>query len=193
MTSDISALMDGELDPEDAATLIGRMKQDPSLRQAWVSYHLLGDTLRGTGHTSPDFNGRFAHLLAQEPTVLAPARKQALKRSSPALSIAASISALSVVGLLAWQVVRLNVTPVGTSAVVATGASPAAPTKLASAAPVATQSKQAATQEPATIKFSSAADNSYLLAHQEFSPTYVVAGMPAYVRTVSGADQDSGQ
>jgi hypothetical protein len=48
-------------------------------------------------------------------------------------------------------------------------------------------------KEPAPVKFSTAAGNAYLLAHQEFSPSYAMAGLPAYIRTVPEAEQDNGQ
>ncbi len=61
-------------------------------------------------------------------------------------------------------------------------------TRLAAATPP-TPSRPAKV-EPARVRFPAAAD-AYLLAHQEFSPSYAMAGLPAYVRAVS--EQDAGQ
>lgn len=199
MTSDISALMDGELDPDDAARLLGAMKEDAALRETWMAYHLIGDAMRQSGSLGTDFSAGFAQRLIAEPTVLAPRGKPAPKRFS-GLALAASISAFGFVGLLAWQVAKINAAPTG-GALVAT-ASPTTrtpPLQLASAqagptasAASATSSEPAA-QEPPRLKFSVAAGNSYLLAHQEFSPSYAVAGLSAYARSVPDAEQDSGQ
>lgn len=189
MTSDISALMDGELDPEEAKHVLGDMKQDAGLRDAWAAYHLIGDSLRKTGPLSTDLSAGFARRLAAEPTVLALHRTSARQKGFPSLALAASVAAFGFVGLLAWQVVKINSVPTGASAMVAsaTDARTAPPVHLAAAQP------KPAPQEPAAVKFSTAAGNSYLLAHQEFSPTYAMAGMPAYVRTVPEGEQDNGR
>ena len=43
----ISALMDGELEHDEAAGLVPVLKQRVDLREAWSSYHLIGEALRG--------------------------------------------------------------------------------------------------------------------------------------------------
>lgn len=43
----ISALMDGELAHEDAARLVTDIRQRNALREAWATYHLIGEALRG--------------------------------------------------------------------------------------------------------------------------------------------------
>lgn len=184
MTSDISALMDGELDPDEAGHVLRDMKQDAGLREAWAAYHLIGDSLRKTGPLATDLSAGIAKKLAAEPTVLAPAAPIARPKRFPMLAVAASVSAFGFVGLLAWQVIQVNSAPVGTVVAVA-------PEAHKTALPV--QLVQAPAKEPAPVKFSAAAGNSYLLAHQEFSPSYAMAGMPAYVRTVSETEQESAQ
>jgi sigma-E factor negative regulatory protein RseA len=46
MKERISALMDGELDEREAAETISSMMNDAHGRDAWRSYHLIGDALR---------------------------------------------------------------------------------------------------------------------------------------------------
>lgn len=125
---------------------------------------------------------------------MAPAGHTARPRRFPALALAASVSAFSFVSLLAWQVVKVNSAPGGTvvASAPATEAVKAAPPVQLAAAPAKSPAPSSA-KEPAPVKFSAAAGNSYLLAHQEFSPSYAMAGMPAYVRTVSETEQDGGQ
>lgn len=190
MTSDISALMDGELDPDEAGHVLRDMKQDADLREAWAAYHLIGDSLRRTGPLAIDLRTPFAQRLAAEPTVLAPVARTAQPKRFPALALAASVSAFGFVGLLAWQVVKVNSSPVGN---VLASAPATKATKAAPPLQVAAAQQKPAAKEPAPVKFSAAASNSYLLAHQEFSPSYAMAGMPAYVRTVSETEPDGGQ
>ena len=72
MESRLSALVDGELDHEEANAILVSAREQPELQQKWNMYHLIGDSLRQTSPLSPDFNARFAGQLAKEPTVLAP-------------------------------------------------------------------------------------------------------------------------
>jgi len=190
MTSDISALMDGELDPDEAGRLLGRIKQDANLREAWSAYHLIGDSLRDSGPLATDISVGVARRLAAEPTILAPGKKSESRRRFPVLALAASVSAFGFVGLLAWQMTKVGSMPADAGPMLASAPAPqvaAAPAQPAAAQPHA----KVAAKEPARVKFSAAAGDSYLMAHQEFSPSYAVAGMPAYVRTVS--EQDNGQ
>lgn len=162
MKEQLSALMDSELDDEEAQRLIQSMKNNQVLRETWSTYHALGDVLRKAPQLSADFNTRLAQRLAQETTVLAPQRKRPVAAAPQRLSLtlAASVAAVSLVGILALQITRLN--------------QGVLPPQVA-AAPVAQQ-----VAKPPRVKLTSAA-NTYLLAHQEFSPSYA----PAYVRTVS--------
>jgi sigma-E factor negative regulatory protein RseA len=199
MTSDISALMDGELDPDEAGRLLGTLKQDARLRDTWAAYHLIGDALRNSGPLATDVSAGFAQRLSAEPTLLAPRKKTESPRRFPALALAASISAFGFVGVLAWQVVKLGSVPTGgtlvasASAPTAERAKAAPPLQLASAQPTPAPADAAPVKEPPRLKFSVAAGDSYLLAHQEFSPSYAVAGLSAYARTVPDAEQDTGQ
>lgn len=177
MNERLSALMDSELTETEALRLLGVLKNNAPLNQTWGIYHLLGDALRKTPQMSADFGAKVIQRLASEPTVLAPRRK-AKPAAAPrfALPLAASFAAVSLVGVLTWQMTQMN--QASPSAARLAAASTVQPVALAETA--ATQPKI-----PERIAFSSAASRSYLLAHQEFSPSYAMEGFPTYVRTLS--------
>lgn len=179
MKEQLSALMDSELSDAEAARLIKSMKNSDTLQESWETYHLLGDALRKSPQLSTGFNTKLMQRLAQEPTILAPQRERvpAGKRHFP-LSIAASVAAVSLVSILALQITRLNQSVLPAQTAVAPVAQ-----QVASAAPQQEEAKKtvAVARAPTHIKFTSATTSTYLLAHQEFSPSYA----PAYVRVVS--------
>ena len=74
MKDRISALMDGELDERAAAEQIAACGRGGEAREAWRTYHLIGDAMRDTRVLSAGFSARVAERLAAEPTVLAPQR-----------------------------------------------------------------------------------------------------------------------
>lgn len=165
----ISAFMDGELEDHEAAAQVRRLKEDPELRAAWESYHLIGDTIRGEAGHSSGLAARISASLAAEPTVLAPSPRMHSQnvRRGVALSAAASIGGVALVAWLALfdnpflprQNLALNQAPMG------------AQTQLAA--------------NPAN-----GAVNDYLLAHQQFSPSTAMQGVASYVRTVSGQNPE---
>ena len=192
MKEQLSALMDSELSPAEAAHLLKSMKADPALHETWGTYHILGDALRKSPQLRSDFTARLTQRLAQEPTILAPQRKRfpAVIKHFP-ISIAASVAAVSLVGILALQITRLNLGVLPEQVAVAPTAPPAQQVALASPQPVLAKlevkSSPVTTHTPAQVKFTNATPGTYLLAHQEYSPSYA----PAYVRVVSEPMQDN--
>ena len=159
MKERISALMDGELDDRSAAELIDALARDREARLAWRSYHVISDAMREGRLLSEGFAARLSERLAAEPTVLAP-RRQAESKRWYALSAAASLAAVGLVGWLAFA---------------------PQPRVAPAPAPVA----QVPTEvKPNIVPLPSAASD-YLLAHQGFSPRISFQGMAPYVRTVS--------
>jgi sigma-E factor negative regulatory protein RseA len=191
---ELSALMDGELDRDMAGREISRLKADMPSREAWDTYHLIGDVMRGTAITARkeapssglSFGERFHAQLALEPTVLAPvsipnrqpARGLSRKFQSYALSAAASVAAVAAVGWVAVNTLR-----------------PDAPGQLAQAPLVATQIQQQpqlqSLQPQALVPVGGPVENihQYMLAHQGISPTTAIQGVAPYIRTVSSADE----
>ena len=155
MKTKISALMDGELDERSARDAIASAAREGEAAEAWRTYHLIGDTMRGTRLLSEDFSVRLAERLAAEPTVLAPKRvdRQPSPRSWFAMSAAASVAAVAMVGWVAF-----------------------APPPEPAPGPASV----AAVPMPMPV-----AANDYLLAHQAFSPRVSLQGMAPYVRSVA--------
>jgi len=179
MKEQLSALMDSELSDAEALRLLKAIKNDPALHEAWDAYHLVGDALRKAPQLGSNFGAKLSQRLAQEPTVLAPQRERAsaAPRRFP-LAMAASVAAVSLVGILTLQITRINQTDapsqVATAPVVQ---------QVAEAVPSQKAEKRTKTlaSAPARVEFSRATSSNYLLAHQEFSPSYA----PAYVRVVA--------
>ena len=166
----ISQLMDGELEDQVAQQQLQRLKQDTELLQCWHTFHLIGDSLRGDNALSRDFTQRLANRLSGEPTVLAPRRNTVKRFTAYALSAAASLSAVALVGWVAFS---------NNPAVeVAKGPAPS---------PVSAPSTQLASV-PSDGKM-----NEYLIAHQEFSPSTAIQGVAPYIRGVSITQQAQGR
>ncbi|HEX6321897.1 MAG TPA: sigma-E factor negative regulatory protein [Burkholderiales bacterium] len=166
MRDRISEFMDGELGDQAAGGVIEALGRDDEARDAWRTYHLIGDTLRDSTLLSAGFTVRVARQLAAEPTVVAPGRLRPQPRTWYAL--AASVAAVALVGWLAFAPQQSPVAPV---------AQQQAPAALAKT-------------KPALVPLPSGA-NDYLLAHQAYSPRVSLQGMAPYVRTVSEQVQES--
>ena len=172
MKSKISALMDGELERDEAAAPLDALRTGGETGDAWRSYHLIGDVMRDTRLLSDGFAGRVAAKLAGEPTVMAPVRLA----PAPArprwqlLSAAASVAAVAMVSSV-WFVLQ-------------DGAAPAPQVAQAPAlAPLAAQGQAAAPVAQVPPPDSA---NDYIYAHQGYSPRNSLQGVAPYVRMVSG-------
>jgi sigma-E factor negative regulatory protein RseA len=163
MKSNISALMDGELEGHEAQGALEALRTDAEERETWRTYHLIGDAMRGARLTSEGFTARVSARIEAEPTVLAPkgrnARPLMEQRRWQVLSAAASVAAVGFVSMAFFS------------------QDPSSPT-----APVAAVGAPAA--ETVQVAPPDAA-NEYLLAHQVYSPRNSLQGVAPYVRTVS--------
>lgn len=164
MKERLSAVMDGEIDGPECESCLDRLKDDPGLREAWRVYHVIGDAIRG--HAGSGLPAAFADRLAAEPTVLAPRQAERRLSRAPwyALSAAASVAAVALVG---WTALSMLEPPV----------------KMAATPPAAAVAEAPSTPVPVAQGV-----NDYLLAHQRFSPSSAMGGMAAYIRTVSEAN-----
>lgn len=182
----VSALMDGELDSDEAAREIARFKQDTSRRETWDTYHAIGDAMRGEhsqAGLSPAFAKRLSERLVLEPTVIAPRRAAPKSMQTWALSAAASVAAVAAVGWVAMN---------GLSPEVAPGTMANAP---ATKPPVvALQPAGPILRAPAPVVAAATAEHvhEYLLAHQGISPSTAIQGVTPYIRTVSNVGNESG-
>ncbi|MDR2196096.1 MAG: sigma-E factor negative regulatory protein [Gallionellaceae bacterium] len=159
MKQHISAMMDGELYDDEADALLNRMKRNSDSSENWDVYHLIGDVLRQPDDVRVGSNQALYEHLRAEPTVLAPQRRTASQSAKwYAVSAAASVGALALVGWMSMQIGD-NTMP-----------------QVVALQPVVTPAPASA---PRTL------NDDYLMAHQEFSPG---AGMrdAAYARVASG-------
>lgn len=178
----ISALMDGELDGHQARAQIDRLKQDESLADGWHTFHKIGDALRGERELSSDFGSRLAGRLKDEPTVLAPRHNPVRRFTTYALSAAASLSAIALVGWVALGGDPAS-QPAQMAKAVPAAAAPAAP---APAAVPAAAPQLASVPNDGTM-------NDYLIAHQGFSPSTSIQGVAPYIRGVSATQLGEGR
>jgi sigma-E factor negative regulatory protein RseA len=184
MKSQISALMDGELDEEDAASIIAQLKKTEELHDEWAVYHLIGDAMGRPEVRSAHIARRVSARLAVEPTVLAP-RPQTARHKTKAYAVAASVAAVAVVGWISLQTADRSPENLA--------ASKPAPAILA-ANPSIPQSTATAAQAIPVISVSAPASaqiNDYLLAHGQFSPNTAMHGVAPYMRTVAESRENS--
>ncbi len=168
MKPDISALLDDELDLDEAGRVIDALRRDSELQDAWNTYHLIGDALRHSPEYSPNIARRVMARLEKEPVQFVPA---ALRPRSPlrfSLPLAAAVMGMAVVG---WMALSLNAPQP-----VELAAQPRMTKEVA--VPVIDQSPSGALKE-------------YLVAHQAHSPSGGIQGVASYVRTVSEIRQGS--
>ena len=167
----ISEWMDGELTEHETRRQVDRVKQDAELHHCWNTFHLIGDVMRGERTLSWDFERRLAARLAGEAAVLAPRARAARRFATYALSAAASLSAVALVGWLAF----FN--------------NPLAPQPEVTPSPIAATPAAASSEEQVASVPSDGTMNEYLIAHQEFSPSTEIQGLAPYIRGVSGSRQ----
>lgn len=215
----ISALMDGEFDPDELAALLD--EADTSGRPLWDDYHLIGDALRSDDLALPRsesaFMASFAARLEAEPHLLAPAAladtqagaaqgaKAAgsrvtrinpflrVRRVLPTAAAAAAVAALS------WVVVpRLQDHPAGGSQpqVLAQAAAPGAAgsnvTRVALAQqPQGTVAANGASADAPNdlIVLRDARLDQYLAAHQQYAPAPIGQSVSPYMRASAQADE----
>jgi sigma-E factor negative regulatory protein RseA len=160
MKTRISQLMDGELERHEAAGPLDALRTEGEVRDSWRAYHLIGDAMRDTRMLSAGFAARVVARLAEEPSVMAPARVAPApqRRRWQLLSAAASLAAIAMV-TSAWYALQEGAVP----------------------GPQVAQVEPAAAQVPPP----DTADD-YLYAHQGYSPRNSLQGIAPYVRTVSG-------
>ena len=112
MKNQLSALIDGELDPQEAEHLFTALKVDAEMKEAWRQYHLIGDVLRGSVDTNQEMAAKIMLALDDEPTVLgvnkqlqstAPNPNKKTFQTKFFWSIAASVAAVMFVGLMVFE------------------------------------------------------------------------------------------
>ena len=166
MNSEISALVDGELEDGAARGPLQAVGGGEEARETWRRYHLIGDAMRGTPMLSAGFQERLHARLAAEPTVVAPVRHAWHPQRSHWMAMAAGLAAVAFVGGVFFQSLQ----------------QPAL-------APLAKSEAQATAEAAAQASLPQVAPpdaaNDYLLAHQGYSPRTTLQGAAPYVRVVA--------
>jgi len=173
--SDISALMDSELEATALEGALSALHDEGEALAAWRTYHLIGDALQGRTFLDRACSARVAARLASEPVLIGPLPAQVAVAQRPRWfvpsALAASVAAVALVGWMAFaprtpdsQGVQVAGTPAPAS--VPAGASKPKPVALV--------------RQPLT-----AAARDYLIAHQAYSPRNSLQGVAPYVRSVS--------
>lgn len=106
MKDQISALIDDEISLHEAEYLYTALKAEGESRECWMTYHLIGDAMRGSPTFKNDLRQRIMQQIDAEPAVLAPKNvKPALEsaKTSRLWSVAASMAAVMFVGMIVLQ------------------------------------------------------------------------------------------
>lgn len=106
----LSALVDGELNGAEYGQALDAINLSPELRQRWMRYHTASDALKKSlpaALLKPDFSSRVMQAIDAEPTIFAPrniTRKiNPLVKQLAGLAIAASVTAVAVLGVQTWR------------------------------------------------------------------------------------------
>ncbi len=104
MTQDLSSLMDGELDAQEAERAIRSCCESSQHEETWHLYHVIGDTMRGQGPGRLDRSEAIRRSLREEPAIIArPRRIHETTFGRIALAAAASVATIGVVGWIGTQ------------------------------------------------------------------------------------------
>lgn len=96
----LSAMLDGELSPDQARFMLRRLQHDAELAACWERWQVCGDVLRGRGHAllPADFSQRVAAAIGAPPAapaaVRAPARGRLARWGGGALAASVALVAL---------------------------------------------------------------------------------------------------
>jgi sigma-E factor negative regulatory protein RseA len=174
LRSDLSELVDGELESERIAGCLQRIVTSEELRATWTRYHLISDVIRGerVNQDGMAVAEQLAARLQAEPAILAP---QAISEPSngrwikpvAGSAIAASVALMTVIAVPEFAGKDTGVGPVTTSVSSSYGAASAG-TRWNLGKPAA-ESKL----------------NSYLVDHNEHAPGGGFQGMLPYATLVS--------
>ncbi|MGB2818973.1 MAG: sigma-E factor negative regulatory protein [Burkholderiaceae bacterium] len=177
----LSSLIDGELDPHEAAAVLDALCRDAELQRRWSDLQLVGDALRSTEVAACHLDGfcaRVSQALAAEPTVLAPrVRRSSMRRYAiPGFAVAASVAAIAFVAVPLLRAPAPDMTAQKQSPTAATA------TVVASADE---QAAQAASKAAGAIANARALDP-YFAAHRELTGGTPLPRATAYLRTSAG-------
>ena len=195
----LSALVDDEL-TQEASSVIESLLEDDEAKETWARYHLIGDSLRGhlPGQIG-DISGNVSQAIASEPTILAPARKSANRKSSNLMkpvmgfAIAASVAAVAIFNVQqANQISETGQIPETGQPVIAQSSiatdQPSFTTSIATPQLVNQETGQAQIYQAVNIDYRM---NRYLVNYNEYRANKGVSGMPHHMRMVANEPQSN--
>lgn len=160
MKSKVSALMDGELDKQDASNVIEAVRRNDELQEEWESYHLIGDALRQSSRLSMNISSSVSQKLKTEPAVLFPNNTSSIPKQQKHKVFAFSMAA-SVVAMISAWIIMHNSSYESHQSMIAENFNQDSNLTVV---PVIVSS-------PATLgNYPPAEINDYLFVHREFSP-----------------------
>jgi len=174
MKSDVSALLDGELEAHEATAAFAALRTEDELRRAWDDYQTIGAALRREDRLGACLTARVMIDLGHDVTVLAPRSARATTWQRPLMALAASMAGVAVVGWVAFSG-QLTPVPVG-SGQLASVVHPQAPVL----AQVSGSAPGKAANPPGQREM-----QDYLAAHQAQVAVAQVMGGTQHIRTVS--------
>ena len=171
MKETLSALMDGELRPEELKHALKEVASDSAQLQKWGRYHLVREVLRQEFEhaAAAGLADKVAARLSTEPTILAPRRaglhSQAVKLVS-GMALAASVAAVAIVGVR-WLAPDEVIAP-----------------NYVASVENADYLRTGSTRWQSVPEDVGENLNAYLVEHSEFSATGSMNGVTSYVRFV---------
>ncbi len=189
----LSALVDDEL-THKSSPVIDSLLEDNESKETWTRYHLIGDSLRG--HL-PEHIGNIStnvsQAIALEPTILAPAKRSANRKSSDLMkpvvgfAIAASVAAVAIFNVQQARQIPETGQPVIAQSSIATR-QPSLATSIAIPQLVNQQTGQAQVYQAKNID---PRLNRYLVNYNEYRASTGVSGMPPHMRLVANEPESN--
>jgi len=170
MKSEVSALLDGELEVHEAKPAFAALRKVEDLRVTWDEYQLIGAALRGEEQLGTTLTARVMAGLEHEVTVLAPPRRRPESWQRPLVALAASLAGVAVVGWVAFAP-QLSPAPAGSGHLALATRGQRGVATVAAVAPVARNEMQ-----------------EYLVAHQAYVSGSQIVGGTQHVRTIAIAE-----
>ena len=189
----LSAFLDGELEDPARDGIVDALYEDPELRRTWERFHLIGDSMRGTGPVpGADAVARSvgATLTGESVVRLRPRARRSRLHPLAGLAMAAAIAGIAVLGLHRLDgggAQAPRIADASRSESVAAVSAPAAPDR--SEVRVASVAERPAGIEASRLQWSGVAPdaearlNAYLVSHNEYAG-HGVRGVLPYVRIV---------
>lgn len=176
MKTELSSLLDGELEGDRHQAVLSALHDNPELRTTWNEYHLIGDALRRASHLELDLTARVLTELQREPAILTPRSRRGQKEPMQGVVLRYA-AAVAGVGAVAWLALSDPAT---------------LPMTAHPSPPVLAQVVVDRTSPPQRVREIKQGDEAsrlqaYLVAHQTYSPGNRFDGGAGYIRTVAAS------